>query len=64
MSIILGIIGEKKKEVPERIIRKFWSIIDLSLSIIEMTHLHGQHVTIQFITSAQDQVLKLDLLAI
>jgi len=30
VSIILGIIGEKK-ELPERIIGKFWNIIDLSL---------------------------------
>ena len=30
MSIILGIIG-KKKEIPESIIGRFWSIIDLSL---------------------------------
>jgi len=35
MNIILGIIGEKK-EFPERIIRKFWSIIDSSL--IEITY--------------------------
>ena len=42
VSIILGIIGwyqnnfgiiGGKKEVPERIIGKFWSIIDLSLIV-------------------------------
>ena len=32
VSIIWGIIG-KKKELPERIIGNFWSIIDLSLSV-------------------------------
>ena len=31
VSIILGIIGKKKKEIPESIIGRFWSIIDLSL---------------------------------
>ena len=33
MSIILGMIGKKKKEIPEGIIRRFWSIIDLSLGV-------------------------------
>ena len=33
VSIILGIIGEKKRELPERIIGNFWSIIDSSLGI-------------------------------
>ena len=34
VSIILGIIGKKKKEIPESIIGRFWSIIDLSLPLI------------------------------
>jgi len=35
MSIILGIIG-KKKEIPESIIGRFWSIIDLSLVTVKV----------------------------
>ena len=33
VSIILGIIGKKKKEIPESITGRFWSIIDLSLLV-------------------------------
>jgi len=37
VSLILGIIGKKKKEeIPESITGRFWSIIDLSL----YTHLN------------------------
>ena len=37
MSIILRIIGKKKKEIPESIIGIFWSITDLSLEEREAT---------------------------
>ena len=36
VSIILGIIGKKKKEIPESIIGRFWSIIDLKIEFISL----------------------------
>ena len=48
VGIILRIIGEFKKEFPERIIGEFKSIIDLSLVLTSAAHLKYFHKASHF----------------